>query len=428
MVATNAFGLGVNKPNVRLVIYYGMTMALRNYVQETGRAGCDQLPAKCLMLYALQDLGAIGLLLDGKLNATKARAHKEYMDMAHYVGSRDCRKAELSTYFGTASSGECNNCDNCVYLREGYQTMDVTLQAALFMDTLITTGDMAELRLCRLLTGQSNSKDSSKGDKDNAHYGAGKQWSIPYLRHLLREIVFQHKQEVVGAKFKKLASYGCQQLHAFDSDLLSKLMAGTAKIEITVSLQLSDLLFQLEEAQGKKAKKEQLRPRVKDRRSFPPDTIRLPNYVEMVWFNGVATYRAGFKATKSQHGWMVEIGGKSKKHAAGSGFATVEEAVTAQQIFGDQWIQKNLRCFSPNHEYIRNLKVTWAAEDVEDASGGGYVDHEDDDVMAPYMDEALDNNEWDLARTLAELGSTARPSMLEDMYLQELPTGRFFLS
>jgi ATP-dependent DNA helicase RecQ len=119
MVATNAFGLGVNKLNVRLVFHYGICLTMRNYVQETGRAGRDGLNASALLFYSLVDNRVMQAMISAKPRGSEGRAKAEYKDMVGYIGSTACRSSHIGSNFGFPDTAECGCCDNCVGKREG---------------------------------------------------------------------------------------------------------------------------------------------------------------------------------------------------------------------------------------------------------------------------------------------------------------------
>jgi ATP-dependent DNA helicase RecQ len=131
ITATIAFGMGINKPNVRFVVHHDLPKNIESYYQETGRAGRDGLPSECALLFSASDVLKQTHFIDEKSDNEQRIAREQLRQMVHYAETRECRRATLLRYFGEEyDQPSCNGCDNCLTPRE---TFDGTIPAQKFL-------------------------------------------------------------------------------------------------------------------------------------------------------------------------------------------------------------------------------------------------------------------------------------------------------
>ncbi len=189
MVATIAFGMGIDKPNVRFVAHLDLPKSLEAYYQETGRAGRDGLPADAWMAYGLQDVVQLKKMLnssDGDERHKRLEQHKLDAMLAMCEQVR-CRRQALLAYFDEDMPNPCGHCDNCV---DGVQTWDATEPARQALSAIYRSGQRYGVgHLVDLLLGHDNEKIRSLGHQHLSVFGVGKAFSDGEWRTLFRQLV-----------------------------------------------------------------------------------------------------------------------------------------------------------------------------------------------------------------------------------------------
>lgn len=157
MVATNAFGMGIDKSNIRYVIHYQMPKNMESYYQEAGRAGRDSLDSECVLLFASQDIQTQRFLIDQSQDQSRIPAELEKLQgMIDYCHTEDCLQQYIVTYFGEKDAPKCGRCANCTDTRE---QLDVTLDAQKVLSCVIRMGQrFGKTMIAQVLTGSRNKK------------------------------------------------------------------------------------------------------------------------------------------------------------------------------------------------------------------------------------------------------------------------------
>lgn len=202
IVATIAFGMGINKPNVRYVIHYDLPKNIEGYYQETGRAGRDGLDSDCILFFSYGDRKKIEVLIEKTKNPQKkAIAYKKLGEMISFCSSFDCRRKFLLEYFGDKHDGNCKKCDVCLVPR---QTMDGTEIAKRALICIKETNQRFGMNyVISVLTAKSSRAINFGHDKLNS-YGSGAEYSQKQWQVFIRELVQSGFIDVAGDKYPVL--------------------------------------------------------------------------------------------------------------------------------------------------------------------------------------------------------------------------------
>ena len=191
--ATIAFGMGINKPNVRWVIHHDLPKNIEGYYQETGRAGRDGLPSDCLLLFSAGDAAKQTHFIDEMSDAKEQQtARTQLRQMMHYAECASCRRRELLTYFGEDFPGDnCESCDNCLEPRETYNgtTLAQKFLSCVFRIRQASRFGVGMNHVIEVLTGADTEKIRRWNHHTLTTYGIGKELARPEWAAIGRELL-----------------------------------------------------------------------------------------------------------------------------------------------------------------------------------------------------------------------------------------------
>jgi len=205
VVATVAFGMGIDKPDVRFVVHYDLPRHLEGYYQETGRAGRDGLTAEALLLYGAQDAATARYQLEQNGNDTQRRidAHK-LNSMVGYAESLTCRRRALLGYLGEQMDADCGNCDICLDPPERY---DATEAARMVLSCVYRVGQNFGVRhVVDVLRGADNERIRKFGHGRLSTYGIGMEFSAVEWMSIIRQLIHR------GYLVQDIAAYSVLKL------------------------------------------------------------------------------------------------------------------------------------------------------------------------------------------------------------------------
>ena len=189
VAATIAFGMGIDKPDIRLVVHHTLPKSIEGYYQETGRAGRDGLPSDCVLFFSEGDQRRHDYFINRISDDDLHRAAREQLDkMVNYGRLRTCRRKFLLEYFGDSMEIEsCGNCDICLSSRE---TVDVTVVAQKFLSAVIRTGERFGIaHVSRVLLGSKDKRISEWGHDKLSVFGIVADYDRNGLRDIANDLV-----------------------------------------------------------------------------------------------------------------------------------------------------------------------------------------------------------------------------------------------